>query len=176
MEKKKIQFIRELETVDSSTGELLVKQTDTIIQVPAEPPYVKLYIDDISHLHNITDTGKNILFEILSMMTYGTNEIVIPPAIRKRIANKMSLSINSFNNQFSKIVSSGIIFKIEESVYRANPNLFGKGHWKDNYKLRQKSLQLVLQYNDNGSKEIFSSLSENYKEKLSNQSKDNLLD
>jgi hypothetical protein len=170
MNKKKIQYIREVEVVDTSTGEIVTKTTDQIIQIPSEPPFIKFYIDDVSHLHNITDTGKNVLFEVLRLMAYGNNEIIIPPAIRKRLAAKLGLSINSFNNQFSKIVSSGIIFKVEDSVYQANPNLFGRGSWKDNYNLRQKSLQLVMQYNQNGSKEIFSSLSENYEERILKQS------
>jgi len=155
---KKIIYQREVTQVDTETGELIdIITTDTVTKMPVEPPFVKLYLEDIALLYNVPNTGKDVMIELLKLMNYSDNEIILPPAIRRRTADKLNLSIYSFNNQFNKLVKNNIIIKVDESVYVANPLLFGKGSWTDNNKLRDK-LSLTIDYNNDGTKTLRSSL------------------
>lgn len=143
-EKKTIQKIHETNFVSQQTGEILEKQTDTTYIVPAEPEFVKVYLQDIIYLHDMPTSYHAVLYELLKIMDY-ENMISVTLGWKKRTAIKLNLNVGTISNILSKLKQSNILERTDVGDYRANPNLFAKGKWIDIYKLR-----LTVEYDIKG--------------------------
>ena len=78
------------------TGELLSMTTATtdINTVPTEPNYLKLYIDDLGLLTKLSGGETRVLIHIAALASY-EGEIVLPLVIKKRIAEKAGVKVQS---------------------------------------------------------------------------------
>ena len=79
-----------------------------------------------------------ILLQFLSYMTYADSEaseggqlIIINKYVKETIAKKLGLGIESVNKALTELTKSGIFRRVSSGTYQANPNLFGRGEWKD---------------------------------------------
>ncbi len=144
---KRVVAEKTTQAIDYSTGEIKSISEEKEFFGDREPSYVKLYIDDISHLNNLSKSTNSVLYELLKYMNY-ENRIIIVKSIKIRIAEKLEIELQSVNNNISQLVKKHIIIREATSEYMFNPNLFGKGSWKENRELR-KSLQLNISYNSN---------------------------
>jgi hypothetical protein len=61
----------------STDGETVHNESVSVKRIDGEPPYVKLYLDDISRLYELQSESKNLLLELLSRMDFETNEIFV---------------------------------------------------------------------------------------------------
>lgn len=143
---KRINLIQGIEVVDGLTGEVLEKETTTSYtrELPSEPAYIKLYLEDVLYLSNMEPSQSGLVYALLQKMNYDC-QIVINPAIRRQIANQLNIKVSTLNNNISKLVKGEVIERIDSGIYRANPYLFGRGNWKDINKLR-----LEVDYNIKG--------------------------
>lgn len=127
--------------VDGETG-VIHSQSRTTKSVIAgkEPNYVKLYLDDISYLHNMQPAISNVLYELLKRATYAgdNNGMMIYPikSMKEDIANELNIKLQSVNNAITKLVKGHVLIPQARATYQFNPWLFGKGDWKDIAKLR----------------------------------------
>lgn len=119
-----------------------------------EPNYIKLYLQDISYLHDIPKSHTNVLYELLSYVTYGTNEISLSSGAKKRIVESSGMSMSSLNNNLSLLAKNGLIERIGTGMFRLNPFLFGKGDWKSIKELRDVSMHLEITYDKLTNKRI----------------------
>ena len=124
--------------VDAQTGEVLEMEqsigTRTIYK--QEPPYIKLYLQDILYLNDVPKSLSNVLYALLNYVTYADQEngmcIPLNGFIKKQIREKCGLdNPRSLNNALSKLVKGKILKRIGEGTYQLNPYFFGKGDWKD---------------------------------------------
>ena len=75
-------------------------------------------------------------------MTYANKQqlIILNSFVKEEIAAKLGWSMKTFQQRFArelnKLVRAGIIKKYKTSTYQVNPELIGKGDWKDIRKLR----------------------------------------
>ena len=161
MAKKIIQEVM-TQTVDHSTGEITEESNHIISLIPSEPPFIKLYLEDIASLYKLPDGTHKVLLELLKKLDYEgkislnkTNKI----AICERIGWQ---SVASLDNYLSKhLVKKDVFRKEGTGVFIPNPHLFGKGKWQDVYKKREAWLN--ISYKKDGSKNITSSLNEEEK-------------
>ena len=73
-----VQKVETIDHIDGDTGECL--GTDIRIQTfqhEVEPPYVKLYTQDIGRLYGLTESTQNVLMALAKHMVYRTNVIVL---------------------------------------------------------------------------------------------------
>ncbi|UCN01158.1 replication/maintenance protein RepL [Sulfurimonas sp. SWIR-19] len=133
-------------------GEIVTSQQARQYKAEAEPNYIKLYLEDISYLHNLPAKAGDILFELLHYVDYN-HEIYLSAGRRKKVAENLGKSEKHIKNTITKLIQAEILLKVERGVYQLNSYLFGKGSWKDILKHRN-SLQLNIFYSHENGREI----------------------
>ena len=121
------------EIIDRETGEFLREETEskqTFVNSNDEPPFIKLYTDDICRLKQIKGGGNNVLYEILKIMPY-TNEVALSAPVRRRIAKNLDIKMPTVNKMIQHLYEKKILIRIERGYYLVNPKLFAKGRWDD---------------------------------------------
>lgn len=141
--KKKLSQTVEKLTFDKSTGEQISgEKTNVFNGQEKEPPFLKMYLDDIEILHRLPKNSSDVLHELLKNMNY-QSEITINTLMKERITKKLNIkNIRSINNYLSKMVSKDVLQRVGRGVYIVNPYLLAKGEWKDIKGLRVEYKEL----------------------------------
>jgi len=124
---------------DGQTGEVL-RQNQTI-NWGAEPDYVKLYLQDVLYLSDMPPQYGKLLLALLKRSSYADAEqgmrIVLAPIIKREICQEVGYAtVQTFDNNLSKLVKGGLLYRVDRGVYCLNPYLFGRGAWTDIAELR----------------------------------------
>lgn len=141
------------ETVDHNSGEVYQKTTENISYLPTEPPFVKVYLDDIAKLYGLPKAGSNLLHCLLRKMDYD-GIITLVAASKKRIADELSIKPQTVANNIQALIKADILKRSGRGEFMFNPMLFAKGEWKNIYKQRNKYVELTLTYDINGERTI----------------------
>lgn len=136
----------------NDSGEILQEERSRVINLPSEPPFIKMYLEDISKLLDVPAGPRVVLYQLVKKMDYD-GFISLTPAARKRIALTCSLSVGAFNNYLTDLCKATILRNVGRGEYEVNPHLFAKGEWKDISKRRQ-SFQLSVIYDKSGKRTI----------------------
>jgi hypothetical protein len=141
-------------TVNDLTGELLSLTTEItdISTAPAEPNYLKLYVDDLGLLNKLSGGETRALIHIAALANYD-GEIVLPLVIKKRVAEKSGVKVQSISDILTKLISKGILKRIDKTLYLLNPDLFARGKWRE-IRERRKAFQSITTYLPDGNKII----------------------
>jgi hypothetical protein len=145
MKKKKVTH-EQTHTVRDEEGNMKEEISLRNHLIPQEDGFVKLYIKDIGRIMGITKTQGTILFHLLKSMSYG-NIIPMFMAVKKEISNQTGLNINTINKAVQEFSNMGLLIRKDRGLYIADPELFGKGKFRDIEKLR-----LTIDYDENGKK------------------------
>ena len=111
-----------------------------------EPPFIKLYLDDLSRLNGLTSVQRTILNMVMKYASYG-NELVVTKKTRDIILKEGDIALGSFKNALSVLVQKELLYKgSKRSIYVINPLLAFKGRIGDRAKL-------IITYNELGERE-----------------------
>lgn len=157
--KKKVTRSEIKSTVNQNGKTIDVVKTDTFL-VDREPDYVKLYIQDVARLNDITGEQNNVLLEFIRHMGYN-NVIPTYKPIKQMIAKNLNISLHTVEKAVKTFSKKGLFISVARGLYMADPELFAKGKWSD-----IKNLRLVIEYKQDGSKKISSNISEELQLKL----------
>ena len=138
--------------VDFDSGEVKQETSNRVIQHPAEPPYVKMYINDLCLLQEIPESLKDVLFYTLRKLDYD-GYIHLSARYRKQICGYLNISEKTLRNRISGLSKKKIITNISRSEYQVNPYLFAKGSWKSIVEQR-KDFQVLITYKSNGERTV----------------------
>lgn len=138
--------------VDQSTGEILSTEEVNVVRIPREPPYVKMYIDDLARVVGLSAGAQSVLYELASRIDY-EGIVTITKGTRDRIAERTGLKETTIRNRITDLTSAGIMKKLGYCEYEMNPCLFAKGDWSDIYK-RRNGFKLEIKYSPNGERII----------------------
>lgn len=151
--KKKTKNIIQEVVVDRVTGEILAENvtSQNFIDKGSEPPFIKLYIDDLILLNDLPTKSSAILWELLKNMSYD-NEIALNSYRKKKIIENLDIKMSTLNNALSSFVKKEILYRVGSGTYIPNPYLFARGSWEDisdlrmivNYKAGKKEIQLEI--------------------------------
>ena len=128
-------------TVDLKTGEVLEESVQRIIHSD-EPDWVKLYVKAWCDFKNVKGINSQFLYNLLPYMSYADEGqyIFITPFLKRQIAKKLKWKSHSalqvFNNNLRKLVQQNVLKHLDTNTYQVNPELIGKGEWKDIRRLR----------------------------------------
>jgi hypothetical protein len=141
-----------------SDGTQVVDIKTSAVLVEGEPPFVKLYLDDIVMLSDLPKSCSDVLFTLIqNSMTYG-NKLLINNHVKKEIQSQLGYkTTQSVANAITKFVKADILKRIDIGTYQLNPNLFAKGYWVDIQKLRAEWLELKIRYDSNGKRHLSAS-------------------
>jgi predicted transcriptional regulator len=137
MAKKRIEKkVFEEHIVSQETGEVITSKT--VYKTQTEPEYIKLYIDCLFTVKGVRKGLNPIFLAFLPYMSYadingqgGGQVIFINKAMKDIIAKKLGLGIDSINKALSELTKAGIFKRLTVGTYQVNPNIVGKGEWKD---------------------------------------------
>jgi len=128
-----------------------VKQ-DTKVEtfsVPAEPPYVKLYITDISMIHGLSKSQNDVLFQLAMLIGWDGLVSVSKTRFEKTIKPRVKIEYQTFKNTIAALVDKGIFYRAGRGELEANPFIFARGDWPSIYE-RRKTIELKITYDSNG--------------------------
>ena len=148
-ENKKTLISKEKQYIDHTTGEILSSESYSI-QVKTKDEFVKLFVENIDYLGKKLDGFEfKTLFFILQKMDY-QNSLVIDSTFKKNLSicfdNK---SPSVISRAITGLINKNILLKIDTmdlkekfrsyigNSYYVNPNIIGKGSFRDIKKLRQ---------------------------------------
>lgn len=126
--------------VDAQTGEILQEHTEEHVAEKAirttEPPYIKLYIEDVLYLSDMPKSYANLTYELAKRASFANDDEGLCVALTGFIKNKILTSLGwdnmrSLNNALAKLTKGNIIKRLGTGTYQLNPYLFGRGEWKD---------------------------------------------
>lgn len=141
---KKPTFQTQTTVVDGLTGEVTENKIETqFVSTAKEPPFIKLYIDDLILLNNLPTSSSNILWELISGLTY-SNQIILNSSLKKRICAKLDIKMQTLDNALTKFVKKEILYRVEKGIFLPNPYLFAKGSWSE-----VKELRMIVDYSGN---------------------------
>jgi len=127
--------------VIDENGEFISKRANKTLSWGAEPPYIKLYLQDILYLSDIPNKHESVLYELLKRTTYAGEkngmEVVVNSSLKRRIAQELGFkNIGSISNAITDLVKGKVLIRKDVGIYQFNPYLFGKGDWQDIARLR----------------------------------------
>jgi len=147
----KIVQITETKTIDES-GEIYHNETSTVINLPSEPPYVKMYIDDLSRILDISAGPRSVLYQLVQKMGYD-GYISLTAAAKKRMAESCKITVGTLSNYLTDLCRANVLRNVDRGEYEMNPNYFAKGEWKD-ISRRRRSFELSILYGANGERKV----------------------
>ena len=139
MAKSKQRVIREENTVDKETGEII--RRTTVLQFDREPNYVKLYLDclGVALGNNGLGSGINELFvEVLKLASYaeGGQHVVLNSYNKAIICKNTGKTLRRLDMAIRTWTENNVLKRVARGTYQINPWLFGKGEWRDIRSLR----------------------------------------
>lgn len=127
---EKMKIVSTYVSVDGKTGEVLDEAV--VKRYPAEPPFVKMYLDVT--LEDV-DPRHSVLVALLKKMEYSGagaesgNCVYLGKAALEEMSKDTGLSEKRLRNMVVDLQEGRIVRKIGVSKYQVNPYLFGKGEW-----------------------------------------------
>lgn len=138
------------QVIDAETGEIKREEVDKTYQFPSEPPYIKLYLQDILYLSDLPKTHDKVLISLLKKATWASAEmgmvVTLSAGMKRIIAEQLGFkNTRTINNVITDFVKADILFRIDTGVYQLSPYLFGRGDWAD-----ISALRMNIEYTLNG--------------------------
>lgn len=144
-------------SVDHKTGEVTSEVNSKVINLPTEPPFIKLYLTDVTHMYNLPRNSPDILLELLRKLDY-EGMITLNSTTKKIICERTGKKMKTLDNFLGELVKKEVFRRVGAGLFSPNPHLFGRGEWRDIYKRREA--WLMVEYKEDGTREIKSSLNE----------------
>lgn len=138
--------------IDHSTGEIRRESKTDVLHFPSEPPYIKMYLDDISTLLSIPDSEKRVLTLMLKKLDYD-GYITLSKRYRMLMCEQLGIKDQVLRNKIAKLKKSGVIASASYGEYMVNPNLFARGQWKDVVEQRRR-FEMRISYSPDGERRI----------------------
>ncbi|MBX7491271.1 hypothetical protein [Helicobacter turcicus] len=146
---RKTLIAKEKQYINHLTGEVLSSEQYSV-QVKTKDEFVKLFVENIEYLGKKLDGFEfKTLFFILRKMDY-QNSLVIDSTFKKNLSIAFdNKSPSVISRAISGLISKNILLKIDTmelkqkfqsfvgNSYYVNPNIIGKGSFRDIKKLRQ---------------------------------------
>lgn len=136
--------------VNHDTGEITSTTTTNVVKLPKEPPYVKMYIDDLCGLINIGKAPQDVLWYLLKKLDY-EGYITISTRFRKVICDGLGIKEQTLRNRLVALTKTGVITNTGTNEYQANPDYFARGEWAQIIEQRRE-FKITISYSEAGRK------------------------
>lgn len=116
-----------------------------------EPPHVKEYAKFFSYLDGMPNSHRRVMKQILHNHTTSASTGMVV-ALTKGIKSNIAQSLNLQNTRtvdvvISHLVKGKLLIRIGTGTYMVNPHIWGIGRWPDIYKLQEKTVEYVQDFN-----------------------------
>lgn len=141
MNKKIIQSSEQID-IDCETGEIKSIKKDQTFSIPQEPPYIKMYLQDLQRFYELPVSSSEMIYELLRKLDYD-NLISLNSTNKKAMCEKLNWKMGSLDNYLSKLVKCGLFKKEGTGTFRPDPNIFGRGSWSDIFRQRETWIKVT---------------------------------
>jgi len=141
-------YVREVTIFETESGETVKQMATQLTMFEKEPPYVKLYLEDIGRLNGLTNSEQKLVNELVFNMGFN-NVVPSYKPVKEMIANKLGMSYNTVDKGIKTLYKKGILIRKARGFYIMDPQLFGRGSWND-----VKKIRMIVDYNKDGTKTI----------------------
>jgi hypothetical protein len=148
----KVVRIERVTQVDHETGEVTRESMVQSTGFMSEPPYIKMYLDDLSQILDIPSGPRAVLDLMLLKLDY-EGYITLSTRYRRQMAETLGIQDQSLRNCINRLVKSNIISNSGRGEYQVNPFLFARGDWKRVCEMRQ-DFTLKITYSETGGRRI----------------------
>ena len=139
---------------DNDTGEIRRSETVESAYIESEPPFVKIYIEDVCALNRVPKSQQDVLYHLIKKLDY-EGYITISTRYRQQICEALDIKPQTLSNKIQALCKSGLIKVVSKNEYEANPYFFGRGSWVDIYNRRRKGdFSITIKYTSDGKKEF----------------------
>jgi len=145
---KTVIFEKQTTTQDHVTGEVTQDHSEKIIKLPYEPPYIKMYIDDLGTFIGVPESEKKLLLMVLRKLDYD-GYITLSSRYREQICKVLKIKNQVLRNKLSSLVKNKLLINTSYGEYMANPDYFARGSWADICKTK-KVWEMHIKYSDKG--------------------------
>jgi len=137
-------LVRTETQVDGLTGEIQSRMTNVVElhKLPAEPAYIKLYIDDIGRLHGLKPLAREVLTYVAAAAGYD-GIASITARRRASIALTVGTTVAVVNNCLTSCIKAGLLRRVGHGEYEPDPRIFGRGSWAE---IRQRQARFVASF------------------------------
>lgn len=136
-------------SLDYNTGEIKQKDNMIVTQMKKKDDFLKLFVLNLEFIATeLEGSEKTVLFLLISSMNF-KNIVNIHTDLKSEIAYKSKLHRNTISKAINSLEAKNIIFKLDtdelrekydvysKNSYLVNPDLIGKGSFRDLKNLRQ---------------------------------------
>jgi hypothetical protein len=144
-EKKKPEnVVKDTKVVITRDGELLNVEQHLSIPVGEEPPYYKVYLQDLSNVLGLAP-AEHMVWEVLCSNMSFTNIVVLIKPIKDMLVQATGKKYETIRAAIKSLVAKGLLVRQARAVYMVNPKYAARGKWQD-----IKALRLTIDYNEQG--------------------------
>lgn len=143
-----MKLVRTQTEIDRQTGEV-IRSTSNVTELrplPKEPPYIKLYIEDLSRLLGLANS--EILLYIAASIGYD-GIASLSTTRRARIALTCGVTEKTVRNAITEYLRAGVLRRVGRAEYELDPHIFGRGDWAD-IRERRDRFRLEVDYSEQG--------------------------
>lgn len=133
---------------DFKTGEIRSESKTNVVRLPQEPPYVKMYIDDLCDLMHIPAAQKQTLELLIRKLDY-EGFITLSPRYRKQLCERLKIKDQTFRNRLAALCKTGVMRRHSTNEYEVNPRYFARGEWRHICE-RREAFKMTVKYSENG--------------------------
>lgn len=126
---KTIKTRTERMVTDHTTGEILKEESTQTYKIPAEPDFVKLYIEAFTDELRLNGLHVMQIFHMVRRMNY-ENVITLTPGARVRISEAMGMSTSTFSNYLNDLLAKDVFRRIGHGEFVANPKYISRGKYE----------------------------------------------
>ena len=144
-EKKKTEnVIKDTQTVINTSGEILNVEQHLSIPVGDEPPYYKVYLQDLSNVLGLAP-AEHLVWEVLCSNMSFNNIVVLIKPIKDMLVETTGKKYETIRAAIKSLVAKGLLMRQARAVYMVNPKYAARGKWQD-----IKALRMTIDYNAQG--------------------------
>jgi hypothetical protein len=134
--------------IDHQTGEIKQISHLKVLKFDPEPPFVKMYIDDLCALKSVPGSLKDVLTLMLRRLDY-EGYVTLSQRIRNSICTELSILQTTLSNRLSKLIKTDLIRRTGNNEFKVNPHYFARGSWRDIVEQR-KAFTMTTTYSGAG--------------------------
>ena len=144
-EKKKTEnVIKDTQTVINTSGESVNVDQHLSIPVGDEPPYYKVYLQDLSNVLGLAP-AEHMVWEVLCSNMSFNNIVVLIKPIKDMLVETTGKKYETIRAAIKSLVAKGLLMRQARAVYMVNPKYAARGKWQD-----IKALRMTIDYNAQG--------------------------
>ena len=145
MEQKTFENVtKETHVVMTRDAEILDVQQHLTIPVGEEPPYYKVYMQDLGNVFGLAPAERSV-WEVLCANMSFTNIVVLIKPIKEILVQTTGHKFETIRAAIKSLTAKGLLIRQARAVYLVNPKYAARGKWQD-----IKALRLTIEYSEQG--------------------------